>query len=47
MTMQILFDVDAPQLEQVAYDGETFDVFGHVMIVVQDEATQTLEPVDA
>ena len=35
----ILFDVDVQQPEEVEFDGETFEVYGHVQIVQVDWLT--------
>ena len=37
--INILFDVTAPEPEEVEFDGETFEVYGHVMIVQVDWLT--------
>lgn len=34
--MDILFDVNATEPEEVVFDGETFEVFGHVQIIRTD-----------
>jgi hypothetical protein len=39
--MEILFDVTTDKPETVEYNGETFEVFGHVQILAPDETQPT------